>query len=254
MEWRALFVSEKCSMPKIEEILRHEADKKTSEVVLFLEGKFWKAYEKSAYVLTMMYGFKPSKRYVKLVNQEIISVGFPQESLQKYIGNQRAEYSEKFIRVRFNKDQNEDAFIAWKIAIRVKEAKVLPIQEEGKSKPSPVSEIGLPVFRVTYDLLLRLFQYCSKMSKDYRYTLGEDIKQKLLRMQVCIYHANAVERQEKQTYITEALSLLIEVKLCVRILHDSKQLSLKRFALLCEQMVEIETQLIKWKQYNLKQI
>jgi hypothetical protein len=27
MEWRALFVSEKCSMPKIEEILHHEADK-----------------------------------------------------------------------------------------------------------------------------------------------------------------------------------------------------------------------------------
>lgn len=59
-----------------------------------------------------------------------------------------------------------------------------------------------------------------------------------------------MQRQEKLTYITEALSLLIEVKLCVRILHDSKQLSLKRFALLCEQMVEIESQLIKWKQYN----
>lgn len=240
-------------MPKIEEILHYEADKQSNEVVLFLEGKFWKAYEKSAYVLTMMYGFKPTKRYVKLVSQEIISVGFPQESLQKYVGNQHAEYSEKLIRVWFNKEQNEDAFISWKTATRTKEVKVLPVQKEEKSKSSPASDIGLPVFRVAYDLLLRLFQYCSKMSKDYRYTLGEDIKQKLLRMQVCIYHANAVERQEKLTYITEALSLLIEVKLCVRILHDSKQLSLKKFALLCEQMVEIENQLIKWKQYNLKQ-
>jgi hypothetical protein len=50
-----------------------------------------------------------------------------------------------------------------------------------------------------------------------------------------------------------ALGLLVEVKLCVRILHDSKQLSLQRFALLCEQMVDVENQLIKWKQYNLKQ-
>ena len=240
-------------MPKIEEILHYEAEKQSNEVVLFLEGKFWKAYEKSAYVLTMMYGFKPTKRYVKLAKQEIISVGFPQESLQKYLGNEKTEYSEKLIRVWCNKEQNEDAFITWKNATRIKEVKVLPVQKEEKSKSSPVSDIGLPVFRVAYDLLLRLFQYCSKMSKDYRYTLGEDIKQKLLRMQVCIYHANAVERQEKLTYITEALSLLIEVKLCVRILHDSKQLSLKRFALLCEQMVEIETQLIKWKQYNLKQ-
>lgn len=238
-------------MPKIEEILHYEAEKQSNEVVLFLEGKFWKAYEKSAFVLTMMYGFKPTKRYVKLAKQEIISVGFPQESLQKYLGNEKTEYSEKLIRVWCNKEQNEDAFITWKNATRIKEVKVLPVQKEEKSKPSPVSDIGLPVFKVAYDLLLRLFQYCSKMSKDYRYTLGEDIKQKLLRMQVCIYHANAVERQEKLTYITEALSLLIEVKLCVRILHDSKQLSLKRFALLCEQMVEIETQLNKWKQYNL---
>lgn len=240
-------------MPKIEEILHYEAEKQSNEVVLFLEGKFWKAYEKSAYVLTMLYGFKPSKRYVKLVNQDIISVGFPQESLQKYIGNEKTEYSEKLIRVWCNKEQNEDAFINWKTTTRIKEIKILSVQKEEKSKPSPVSEIGLPVFRVAYDLLLRLFQYCSKMSKDYRYTLGEDIKQKLLRMQVCMYHANAVQRQEKLTYITEALSLLIEVKLCVRILHDSKQLSLKRFALLCEQMADIETQLNKWKQYNLKQ-
>lgn len=238
-------------MPKIEEILHYEAEKQSNEVVLFLEGKFWKAYEKSAFVLTMMYGFKPTKRYVKLAKQEIISVGFPQESLQKYLGNEKTEYSEKLIRVWCNKEQNEDAFINWKTTTRIKEIKILSVQKEEKSKPSPVSDIGLPVFKVAYDLLLRLFQYCSKMSKDYRYTLGEDIKQKLLRMQVCIYHANAVERQEKLTYITEALSLLIEVKLCVRILHDSKQLSLKRFALLCEQMVEIETQLNKWKQYNL---
>jgi hypothetical protein len=34
--------------------------------------------------------------------------------------------------------------------------------------------------------------------------------------------------------------------------HDSKQLSLKQFAYLCEKMVEVEDQLKKWKQYNFK--
>lgn len=67
-------------MPKIEEILHCEQNKQHNEVILFLEGKFWKAYEKSAYVLTKLYGFKPTKRYVKLVGKEIISVGFPQET------------------------------------------------------------------------------------------------------------------------------------------------------------------------------
>ena len=31
--------------------------------------------------------------------------------------------------------------------------------------------------------------------------------------------------------------------------HDSKQLSLKQFAYLCEKMVEVEDQLKKWKTY-----
>lgn len=42
---------------------------------------------------------------------------------------------------------------------------------------------------------------------------------------------------------------MLEVKLYVRILHDSKQLSLKKYALLAEQMVEIEKHLNDWNQY-----
>ena len=91
------------------------------------------------------------------------------------------------------------------------------------------------------------------MSKDYRYTLGEDIKKRLLRLEVCIYHANdQKEAEQKQRYITEALENLIEVKICVRVLHDSKQLSLKQFACLCEKMVEVEDQLKTWKAYYQK--
>lgn len=51
-------------MPKIEEILNHEQERNIYDLVLFLEGKFWKAYEQSAYVLTRLYGFKPTKRYI----------------------------------------------------------------------------------------------------------------------------------------------------------------------------------------------
>jgi hypothetical protein len=34
--------------------------------------------------------------------------------------------------------------------------------------------------------------------------------------------------------------------------HDSEQLSLKKYALFCEQMVEVENQLIDWKRYYLQ--
>ena len=250
-------------MPKIEEILQQERERNINDLVLFLEGKFWKAYEQSAYVLTRLYGFKPTKRYIKLIQEEVISVGFPEESLQKYLSNARVDREKKILHAWVQCPQSDQSFIEWKNATRIKEKKELLQTENGKLKgenctedankttvPSRVKDVGLPVFRLAYDLLLRLFNDCQKMSKDYRYTLGEDIKKRLLRLEVCIYHANDQKAAEqKQQYITEALENLIEVKICVRILHDSKQLSLKQFAYLCEKMVEVEDHLKKWKTY-----
>lgn len=260
-------------MPKIEEILHHERERNINDLVLFLEGKFWKAYEQSAYVLTRLYGFKPTKRYIKLIGEEVISVGFPEESLQKYLSNARVDREKKILRAWVQCPQSDQSFIEWKNATRIKEKKEVtdpsnlregtsqgrPLRlsatspslgEELEKEPSRVKDIGLPVFRLAYDLLLRLFHDCQKMSKDYRYTLGEDIKKRLLRIEVCIYHANdQKEAEQKRRYITEALENLIEVKICVRVLHDSKQLSLKQFAYLCEKMVEVEDQLKKWKTY-----
>ena len=67
---------------------------------------------------------------------------------------------------------------------------------------------------------------------------------------MCVYHANETnDSVRKVTFIEEALDKLLEVKLMVRILHDSKQLSLKKYAILAEQMVEIEKHLNDWKQY-----
>ena len=72
-------------MPTISEILHEERGCTAGQVVLFLEGKFWKAYERSAWALARLYNFKPSKRFVKLVGEEVISVGFPLEQLSKYL-------------------------------------------------------------------------------------------------------------------------------------------------------------------------
>ncbi len=109
--------------------------------------------------------------------------------------------------------------------------------------------------RLHIDLLLRLFHEASKMHKDFRYTLGEDLKQNLLRVEVCIYHAHdEKEVADKVKYIAVTIDKMLEVRLIVRILHDSKQLPLKKYALLCEQMVEIEKNLKDWKMYHLNNI
>ena len=245
-------------MATIAEILQEERNRESARLVLFLEGKFWKAYERSAFELVKLYNFKPSKRFIKLVGEEIISVGFPKEQLFKYLRNAVVDPDGKVCRVQVRCPQDSQAFEQWKAGTRIAEPKTvvtrkLIIPEEWKAKTQVFREENLPVFKMVYDLLLRLFHETQKMSKDYRYSLGEDLKRSLLRIEVCVYRANEEKDPLRKTFfINEALEKMIEVRLGVRILHDSKEISLKKYALLCEQMVEVEKNLKNWRKYNQK--
>lgn len=246
------------SMPTIKEILLEERNRESGWIVMFLEGKFWKAYERSAYALVRMYNFKPTKRYVKLVDETVVSVGFPVDQLSKYLKNATVDAEKKRCRAPFQTPQ--EGFDEWKTSTRIKEPKpkmpiALYVPEEWKPKTQVMREENLPVFKMVYDLLLRIVHESHKMGKDFRYTIGEDLKRLMVRMEVCIYHANEnKEANEKLAYIGEALEKMLEVKLYVRILHDSKQLSLKKYALLCEQMVAVEKNLTDWKKYYMNKI
>ena len=112
---------------------------------------------------------------------------------------------------------------------------------------------NLPVFKAIYTMLLTTLEVSHKATKDYRYSLCEDLKKRLFEMQILVYRANKeADKQKKVQYINEMLELLVVVKLCYRILHDSKQLSLNRFAQIAYDLVEIEKHLENWKQYNQK--
>ncbi|MCM1302261.1 MAG: hypothetical protein NC250_00505 [Alistipes senegalensis] len=60
------------------QLIAAEADN-FDRVVLYREGLFWKAYERSAYVLcTQVRAFKPTRKILKtLAGGDIVSVGFP---------------------------------------------------------------------------------------------------------------------------------------------------------------------------------
>ena len=117
-------------------------------------------------------------------------------------------------------------------------------------KPQVKKEENLPVVKMVYDLMLRLFNETRKMDKDFRYSVGQDLKSDLMSVELFVYHANEEKiAARKVEFISEAIDKMLEVKLYVRVLHDCKQLSLKKYALLCEQMVGVEKNLINWKNY-----
>ena len=49
----------------------------------------------------------------------------------------------------------------------------------------------LPVYKVSYDLLVDLFVFTKEFNKEYKYTVGESIKKETIEMIVNIYRANS---------------------------------------------------------------
>lgn len=78
----------------------------------------------------------------------------------------------------------------------------------------------LPVLKATYDLLQQVFIFSTKLSKDYKYTLGENIKKEILAVCVSIYKANSI--QERAPEIAIAREKIVVIKFYIRILHDIK--------------------------------
>jgi len=71
-------------MPTVSEILARE-DANPGRIYFYREGPFLKAYQQSAYMFVRDCAkFKPTKKYVKAVGREIVSIGFPQGTLLKY--------------------------------------------------------------------------------------------------------------------------------------------------------------------------
>ena len=56
---------------------------------------------------------------------------------------------------------------------------------------------ALPLYRDTYQLILKVFEYTKDFSKEYKYTLGQDMKRDALQLMRSIYpvnkHKNRVE-------------------------------------------------------------
>jgi len=103
---------------------------------------------------------------------------------------------------------------------------------------------NLPVFKVSYDLVVEVFKLCGSMQRDYKFTIGEKLKNTLIELMVGIYRANVeVERMEM---IRQCRQYVVQVKLYLRLLHDLDQLSTKRFAGLSENVETISNQLTAW--------
>ncbi|MBD5067858.1 MAG: four helix bundle protein [Alistipes sp.] len=110
---------------------------------------------------------------------------------------------------------------------------------------------NLPVFKATYDLLLQVVKLSVHIRRDARYTMGESLKKEIIGLCISIYRANLTA--EKAPLIEQAREQLVPIKLLIRLLHDTQQLSTKQYAMLCEHLDAITKQLSAWQKYAQKE-
>ncbi len=103
---------------------------------------------------------------------------------------------------------------------------------------------NLPVYKTSYDLLLQLFTLSKNMERDYRFTIGEELKKEIVQLMINIYRANC--SQSKKELITNAKENIEITRLLLRILHDLKQIGLKEFVSANEKIESISKQLNAW--------
>lgn len=101
-------------MAQIKEILETERNNR-DKIYLYREGLFYKAYEHSAYLwVHNVCEYEVRCRYVKIVNQNVISIGFPQNALKsKVIGLKTEEFPQGVI-IHAGEDIPDCDFDKWK--------------------------------------------------------------------------------------------------------------------------------------------
>ncbi len=99
----------------------------------------------------------------------------------------------------------------------------------------------LPVYRDTYQLILKIFEVTRDFPKEYKYTLGQDMKRDALQLVRRIYRANksAQKKEHLEDFLDEFEPLKLEIRLCT----DMKVLSIKKQAELTVLMDSIGKQI-----------
>ena len=108
----------------------------------------------------------------------------------------------------------------------------------------------LPIYKLTYDLLLRIMEVTKNFPREYKYTLGQKLKEEITELVVMIYKANTARHKEQ--HIAAILERVQVVQLLIRLSHDMRLLPRKHYADLAEKTDTLARQAQGWLQSSEK--
>lgn len=216
------------------EIISREEQNEDS-IWLYREGMFMKAYERSAFFAhTLIHEFKLSKRYIKTVNMDVISCGFPQQTVPKWLNGYVYEYVEDgLIRCHMRRRFDEVEFHNWK--------EVVSVNVGDRYTPHTAVIERAPVYKVAYDLLVQTMAFSANVSKNVADPIGVRLKELVYRL--CYSVRMLYDVPDKDAHIDEALKFCSEIKYILQVMKDLKEISINTYALASERIVSVSKQL-----------
>ncbi|NOT79324.1 MAG: four helix bundle protein [Bacteriovoracaceae bacterium] len=108
----------------------------------------------------------------------------------------------------------------------------------------------LPIYRLTYELLQRIVVATKDYPREFKFTLGQKMKDESIELIVLIYRANSSD--DKKSHIDAILERLQVVELLVRLSHDMRILPTKSYASIVEMTESLSKQASGWRKSTLK--
>jgi hypothetical protein len=102
----------------------------------------------------------------------------------------------------------------------------------------------LPIYKLTYDVLLRVMTATKDFPREYKYTLGQKLKDELIELVILIYRANSA--RDKALHIETILERVQAIQLLMRLAHDMRILPRRHYAALSEMTDSLAKQAQGW--------
>ena len=216
-------------------------DANPGQVYLYPEGAFYKAYQKSAWLLcTRVHPFKVSARNLKGLDGPLLSVGFPQSSLDKFSAALAVaeNLSGGGKTLYFNELINFDGYAEWVSGFAESMTK-------GATRKGDAPFNSLPVYGLSYRLAVEATEMASRLERNFRYSLGEDVRRGV--KDTLLHITLAGKNEEREENVRAARLSMLDVQLCLRLMNDLKVLPDKRYVVFLGMTEDIIKQLSNWE-------
>lgn len=89
-------------------------------IYFYREGVFYKAYERSAYLFVKhVRSFQVKKKFIKNVGNEVVSIGFPTNSIGNYFSQSSIKEDDNEVKVELDTELDPLEFASWKKSIEL---------------------------------------------------------------------------------------------------------------------------------------